>query len=245
MERGEAASPPRRGQARRHDLAFVGDGPMGRRWSRGRPAEGGGAARHAPEEELAATYRAADWVVSAARSGTFGNVPYEAAHCGTPALLQDAQGFRDQIDDAGDRGALLRFEKDPKEETRGGEGTTARSRRLSNPPPGGEAALAEAMDRTAPLLGDPERVKRAARAHAMNGTTIAAVCAEIAETRRRGRRARREGADGGGLGGFSPRSRGGEKPAEPAAVGALASRSARLSSPPPRGRWSSARSSPR
>ena len=184
-------------------LAFVGDGPMGETvesWSD--PPRVVVLRGMRPREELAATYRAADWVVSASAFETFGNVPYEAAHCGTPALLQDAQGFRDQIDDAGDRGALLRFEKDPKEETRGGEGTARSRRLLSNPPPGGEAALAEAMDRTAPLLGDPERVKRAARAHAMNGTTIAAVCAEIAETRLRRRRARREGADGGGLGGF-------------------------------------------
>ena len=145
-------------------LAFVGDGPMGETvesWSD--PPRVVVLRGMRPREELAATYRAADWVVSASAFETFGNVPYEAAHCGTPALLQDAQGFRDQIDDAGDRGALLRFEKDPKEETRGGEGT-ARSRRLhSNAPPGGEAALAEAMDRTAPLLGDPERVKRARR----------------------------------------------------------------------------------
>ena len=46
-----------------------------------------------PRADLAAVYRAADWVASASAFETFGNVPYEAAHCGTPALLQRAQGF--------------------------------------------------------------------------------------------------------------------------------------------------------
>ena len=73
-------------------------------------------------------------------------MPYEAAHCGTPALLQDAQGFRDQIDDAGDRGALLRFEKDPKEERAAKEQPRVREgfRILHR----AEWRRAEAMDRT-------------------------------------------------------------------------------------------------
>lgn len=37
--------------------------------------------------------RPCNWVASASAFETFGNVPYEAAHCGTPALLQRAQGF--------------------------------------------------------------------------------------------------------------------------------------------------------
>ena len=63
-----------------------------------------------PRAALAAVYRATDWVCSASDFETFGNVPYEAAHCGTPALLQDAQGFTDQIDASESRGALLKFD---------------------------------------------------------------------------------------------------------------------------------------
>jgi len=139
-------------------LAFIGDGPMRRvveSW-------------HDPprvvvlpgmrkRERLAVVYRAADWVVSASAFETFGNVPYEAAHCGTPALLQDAQGFNDQIDtNTEDRGALLFFD--------GADG---------------EDALAKAMDRTSPLLSDPERVRRAAREKAKDGVTISEIVNEV------------------------------------------------------------------
>jgi len=63
-----------------------------------------------PREELVKYYSAADWIVSASDFETFGNVPYEAAFCGTPAILQDAQGFVDQIDPDGYRGALVNFD---------------------------------------------------------------------------------------------------------------------------------------
>ena len=97
--------------------------------------------------------------MSASAFETFGNVPYEAAHCGTPALLQDAQGFNDQIDrETEDRGALLRFD-------------TA----------DGEKSVAAAMDRTAPLLADPERVRAAARAKSRDGVTVTEVLAEALE----------------------------------------------------------------
>ena len=83
-------------------------------------------------------------------------MPYEAAHCGTPALLRDAQGST-QIDArTEDRGALLAFDAAD-----------------------GEDALARAMDRTSPLLSDPERVRRAAREKAKDGVTISEIVAEV------------------------------------------------------------------
>ena len=60
--------------------------------------------------ELTKYYASADWMVSASAFETFGNVPYEAAHVGTPAILQNAQGFVDQIDAQETRGALVYFE---------------------------------------------------------------------------------------------------------------------------------------
>ena len=139
-------------------LAFIGDGPMRQvveSWhDPPRVVVLPGMRRR---DKLAVVYRAADWVVSASAFETFGNVPYEAAHCGTPALLQDAQGFNDQIDArTEDRGALLAFDAAD-----------------------GEDALARAMDRTSPLLSDPERVRRAAREKAKDGVTISEIVAEV------------------------------------------------------------------
>jgi glycosyltransferase involved in cell wall biosynthesis len=153
-------------------LAFVGDGPMREvveRWHD--PPRVVVSPGMRKRNDLARVYRAADWVVSASAFETFGNVPYEAAHCGTPALLQDAQGFTDQIDGANeDRGALVKFD---------------------SPIPEGEIAVSEAMDRTRVLLSDPDRVRDAARRAARDGVTIAQIVSEVlreepvAEVRRR------------------------------------------------------------
>ena len=147
-------------------LAFIGDGPMREvveQWHD--PPRVVVLPGMRPRASLAAAYRAADWVVSASAFETFGNVPYEAAHCGTPALLQDAQGFNDQIDrETEDRGALLRFDAAD-----------------------GEKSVAAAMDRTAPLLADPERVRAAARAKSRDGVTVTEVLAEALEMGARGR----------------------------------------------------------
>ena len=144
-------------------LAFIGDGPMREvveQWHD--PPRVVVLPGMRPRASLAAAYRAADWVVSASAFETFGNVPYEAAHCGTPALLQDAQGFEDQIDrETEHRGALLNFAaKD------------------------GERLVAEAMDRTSPLLSDPERVRAAAREKASDGVTVCDAVAEALERTR-------------------------------------------------------------
>jgi len=147
-------------------LAFIGDGPMREvveQWHD--PPRVVVLPGMRPRDRLAVAYRAADWVVSASAFETFGNVPYEAAHCGTPALLQDAQGFDDQIDrETEDRGALLRFDAAD-----------------------GEKSVAAAMDRTAPLLADPERVRAAARAKSRDGVTVTEVLAEALEMGARGR----------------------------------------------------------
>ena len=138
-------------------LAFIGDGPMRRvveSWHD--PPRVVALPGMRERERLAVVYRAADWVVSASAFETFGNVPYEAAHCGTPALLQNAQGFNDQIDqNTEDRGALLFFDAAD-----------------------GEDAIAKAMDRTSRLLSDPERVRRAAREKAKDGVTISEIVNE-------------------------------------------------------------------
>ena len=104
-----------------------------------------------------------DWVASASAFETFGNVPYEAAHCGTPALLQRAQGFMDQIDAGESRGALLHFDAAD-----------------------GEAQTAAAMDRTAGLLKDPERVRAAAVEHSHAGVSIHEVVSGVVERWKRG-----------------------------------------------------------
>ena len=145
-------------------LAIVGDGPMRRvieSWHD--PPRVVVLAGMRPRAELARVYKAADWVASASAFETFGNVPYEAAHCGTPALLQDAQGFNDQIDAGEARGALLRFDAAD-----------------------GEARTAAAMDRTSGLLKNPARVRAAARKHAMNGTTLHDVASEVVDNWKRG-----------------------------------------------------------
>ena len=141
-------------------LVFVGDGPMREvvgEWHD--PPRVIVLPGMRPRTELALVYAACDWVVSASAFETFGNVPYEAAHLGTPALLQNAQGFTDQIDmKTEDRGSLLDFgAKD------------------------GCERLADALDRTAGLLKDPNRVKNAARRHALNGVTISQVVNEVVE----------------------------------------------------------------
>lgn len=102
-----------------------------------------------PRDKLAVIYAAADWVVSASDFETFGNVPFEAAHCGTPALLQRAQGFVDQIDEQEHRGALLEFDSE-----------------------NGLNQLESAMSRTEWLLSRPDIVKAAAKRSAETGATI-------------------------------------------------------------------------
>ena len=145
-------------------LAIVGDGPMRRvveSWHD--PPRVVVLTGMRPRAELARVYRATDWVASASAFETFGNVPYEAAHCGTPALLQDAQGFNDQVDAGESRGALLRFDAED-----------------------GEARVAAAMDRTSGLLKNPARVRAAARKHAMHGTTLHDVASDVVERWKRG-----------------------------------------------------------
>ena len=73
-----------------------------------------------------------------------------------------AHGFEDQIDrETEHRGALLNFAaKD------------------------GERLVAEAMDRTSPLLSDPERVRAAAREKASDGVTVCDAVAEALERAR-------------------------------------------------------------
>lgn len=145
-------------------LAIVGDGPMRRvveSWHD--PPRVVVLTGMRPRAELARVYRATDWVASASAFETFGNVPYEAAHCGTPALLQDAQGFNDQVDAGESRGALLRFDAE-----------------------NGEARVAAAMDRTSGLLKNPARVRAAARKHAMHGTTLHDVASDVVERWKRG-----------------------------------------------------------
>ena len=112
--------------------------------------------------ELAATYRALDFLVSASDFETFGNTCAEAAVCGTPALVQDGPGFVDQVGSsaahgdappgvfASDRGALLDF----------GALNAA-------------DLLSRARAHCAPLVADPKRVIDAAAAAAERGATIA------------------------------------------------------------------------
>lgn len=145
-------------------LALVGDGPMRDvvlQWHD--PPRVVVLAGVRPRPALAVVYLATDWVVSASAFETFGNVPYEAAHCGTPALLQDAQGFVDQVDRTGRRGALLRFDAAD-----------------------GEAQTATAMDETAVLLGNPEIVRAAAEEQSHVGTSIHEVVSDVVETWKRG-----------------------------------------------------------
>ena len=132
-------------------LSFVGDGKIGddvQQWadadSRIVCCRG-----MVPRDQLAVIYAAADWVVSASDFETFGNVPFEAAHCGTPALLQHAQGFVDQIDEEEHRGALLDFAADDAMQQ-----------------------LEAAMKRTDWLLDRPDVVQAAALRQAQTGTTI-------------------------------------------------------------------------
>ena len=112
--------------------------------------------------ELAATYRALDFLVSASDFETFGNTCAEAAVCGTPALVQDGPGFVDQVGSsaahgdappgvfASDRGALLDFGS-----------------------PDAADLLSRARAHCAPLVADPKRVIDAAAAAAERGATIA------------------------------------------------------------------------
>ena len=138
-------------------LAFVGDGPMRdvvMDWHD--PPRCVVLPGMRPRTALAGVYRATDWVCSASAFETFGNVPYEAAHCGTPALLQDAQGFKDQIDANESRGALLEFDAED-----------------------GEQLCAAAMGRTSRLLNAPHVVRSEARRMANRGTCIHAVVSEV------------------------------------------------------------------
>jgi len=138
-------------------LCFVGDGPMGdtvEEWADHPRVVVRRGMR--PRDELAALYAAADWTVSASAFETFGNVPYEAAHCGTPAILQRAQGFVDQIDEQEHRGALVDYGA-----------------------PDAAEQVAAAVARTQWLLSRPEVVQAAARRQASSGTHIAR---EVEET---------------------------------------------------------------
>jgi len=109
-----------------------------------------------PREQLAIVYAAADWVVSASDFETFGNVPFEAAHVGTPALLQNAQGFVDQIDKQENRGALIYYDA-----------------------PDGAQQLSAAMERTERLLSQPAIVRKAAVDQSRQGYTISSVVHEV------------------------------------------------------------------
>ena len=138
-------------------LAFVGDGPMHdvvMGWHD--PPRCVVLPGMRPRAALAAVYRATDWVCSASDFETFGNVPYEAAHCGTPALLQDAQGFTDQIDASESRGALLKFDAVD-----------------------GAQLCAAAMERTSRLLDAPHVVRAAAARSADSGACIGDVVSEV------------------------------------------------------------------
>ena len=102
--------------------------------------------------ELVATYRAADFIVSASSFETFGNVAQEAATCGTPAILQRGPGFVDQIpSEPSDRGTLMDFYA-----------------------PDAADQLKRAISRTRHLTKRPDLVKAAVKTH-LHGDTIADV----------------------------------------------------------------------
>jgi glycosyltransferase involved in cell wall biosynthesis len=56
--------------------------------------------RMLPQSELRLYYKAADLVVSASDFETYGMTIHEGLLCGTPAVAQDAKGFRSQIRDS-------------------------------------------------------------------------------------------------------------------------------------------------
>jgi len=92
-------------------LCLIGDGPLGDEIASWHNGEHVVVLRGMKKRsELVKYYASSDWIVSASAFETFGNVPYEAAHLGTPAILQNAQGFVDQIDDKETRGSLVNFE---------------------------------------------------------------------------------------------------------------------------------------
>ncbi|KAK3268678.1 hypothetical protein CYMTET_22829 [Cymbomonas tetramitiformis] len=144
-------------------LCFIGDGPIAsivQEWAdepRVVVLQG-----MRPRADLALVYAAADWIVSASDFETFGNVAFEAALCGTPCLLERAQGFVDQIGKDEATGALLEYCADDSVE------------QLSN-----------AMKRTAWLTTKPAQVQKAARLRQSGngGTTVVKLLDEVAITK--------------------------------------------------------------
>jgi len=135
-------------------LCFIGDGPIAdvvKSWHDGTNVIVLHGMR--PRSSLAVYYMSADYIVSSSAFETFGNVPYEAAHCGTPAILQNAQGFVDQIDPQGHRGALIDFSA-----------------------PDAQEQLHNAIENS---RGAGLHVMKVAQAQAMNGTTISDVLGTV------------------------------------------------------------------
>ena len=131
-------------------LCFIGDGPIApevNSWHNGTNIIVLQGMKN--RSDLAKYYAAADWTVSASEFETFGNVPYEAAHCGTPAILQNAQGFVDQIDSDENRGALIDFSAN-----------------------NAKTQLLNALIRTKHLLTNPNLVIHTVNTQAIDGTTI-------------------------------------------------------------------------
>ena len=89
-------------------LCIVGDGPVHPQLLAAHDPAGGVVVRQQmfAQDKLAVLFRAADAVVSACGSETFGNVSFEANHCGTPTILQHAPGHVDQITE-GENGFLI------------------------------------------------------------------------------------------------------------------------------------------
>ena len=89
-------------------LCIVGDGPVHPQLLAAHAPAGGVVVRQQmfAQDKLAVLFRAADAVVSACGSETFGNVSFEANHCGTPTILQHAPGHVDQITE-GENGFLI------------------------------------------------------------------------------------------------------------------------------------------
>ena len=115
--------------------------------------------------DLAATYRAIDFLVSASDFETFGNTCAEAAACGTPALVQHGPGFVDQI-----TSSPAHADVDP---DRDGFAATDRGALLDFARADTPAVVARAIAHCAPLADDPAKVARAAAAAATRGTTVA------------------------------------------------------------------------
>jgi len=122
--------------------------------------------------ELAATYAALDYLVSASDFETFGNTCAEAAACGTPALVQHGPGFVDQV-----------LSSPQWDETPAGVVASDRGALLDYAAPDAAATLLKAIAATAPLVDAPERVTAAATAASLEGSTISELLDEAARDR--------------------------------------------------------------